>query len=123
MGLNSPGDSRSHAIVLWLGYGTSVVNVFRVGRRLILNNGFHRLYALRSLGFRYAPAVVQHVTHPEIELPSIVGELPRDHLVRAPRPGLMGDFFRPELCCEVTKRRLMKSVQIAWIVNEVLVPA
>ena len=54
--------------------------VYRVGRRLILANGFHRLYALRALGVTHAPVLVLQVTHPQLELPPAIAETP---LVRA----------------------------------------
>jgi hypothetical protein len=109
-----PAGQPVRAITLLLGYGSSTINVYRVGKRLILNNGFHRLYALRSLGVLYAPVVVQQVTHPELELPPSIADLPRDYLVTAPRPGLMKDFFDGKLVCEIRQQNFLKSLQVAW---------
>ncbi len=117
-----PGGQPVHAIVLLLGYGISTMNVYRVNQRLILGNGFHRLYALKALGLTHAPAVVQQVTHPQLEMPPAIGELPREHLVNTPRPGLMKDFFDERLVCEITQKKFIKSTQVVWGTNDALVP-
>lgn len=117
-----PGGQPVHMIALLVGYGSSTINVYRVGNRIILNNGFHRLYALRSLGIQFAPVVVQQVTHPQLELPERIADLPRDYLVVAPRPGLMKDFFNESLICEVHQPNSVKSLQMGWGVNESRVP-
>ena len=59
------------------------------------------------------------MTHPDIELPQ---DLPRDHLIKTPRPGLMKDFFDPRLPCGIRRRNFLKVVQIEWGVNESKVP-
>ena len=120
--VEAPGGQAVRAIVLVLGYGLATANAYRVGRRMILNNGFHRLYTLRSLGVTYAPVVVQQVTHPEVELPPVIVELPREYLIENPRPGLLKDFFEEGLTCEVIQRGFLKAVQIGWGVNESMVP-
>lgn len=120
--VETPGGQAIRVIVLALGFGASTANVFRVGRRMILNNGFHRLYTLRSLGVTHAPVVVQQVTHPEVELPPVITELPREYLIQNPRPGLMKDFFDDRLTCEITQRGFLKAVQIGWGVTESMVP-
>jgi hypothetical protein len=117
-----PGGQPIHAIALLLGYGISTVNVYRVGRRLILGNGFHRLYALRALGITHVPVVVQEVTHPKLEMPAKVGDVLCEHAVYTPRPALMKDFFDPRLVCEITQKPFIKTVQVAWGNNDAFVP-
>jgi len=118
----NPGGQPIHVVLAIIGYGTSTINVYRVGNRLILNNGFHRLYALRSLGILRVPVVVQRVQRPELELPPQITELPRDYLVQAPRPGLMKDFFDEQLVCEVRQRNFLKALQLGWGTNDSRVP-
>lgn len=118
----TPGGQPVRAIVLVLGYGYSTVNAYRVGKRLILNNGFHRLYALRRMGIQKVPMVVQKITHYELELPPVVSELPRQYLVQEVRPALLKDFLDEKLTCTVMQRNFIKSVQIGWGVNETIVP-
>ena len=117
-----PGGQPVHNIVLLLGYGISTINVYRVGRRLILANGFHRLYALRSLGVTHAPVVVQQVLHPQMEMPAVTSEPPRDHLVNTPRPAMMTDFFDDRLVCEIIQRKFIKTIQVGWGTSDALVP-
>jgi len=57
------------AIVLLVGLGSSSMNSLAVGNRIVLNNGFHRAYALRSVGVTHIPIVVQHVANPQLEVP------------------------------------------------------
>jgi hypothetical protein len=120
--IETPGGQAIRVIVLALGFGASTANVYRVGTRMILNNGFHRLFTLRSLGVTHAPVVVQQVTHPEVEMPPAVSELPREYLVKNPRPGVMKDFFEDRLTCEITQRGFLKAVQVGWGVTESTVP-
>jgi hypothetical protein len=118
----TPGGQAVRVIALTLGFGFATANAYRVGSRMILNNGFHRMYTLRSLGITHAPVVVQQVTHPEVELPPAVGELPREYVVQNPRPGMMQDFFDDELTCVVTQRGFIKAVQVFWQANESMIP-
>lgn len=117
-----PGGQPVHSISLLFGYGISTINVYRVGRRIILGNGFHRLYALRSLGITHAPVVVQEVTHPRLEMPAKIGDVPLDHLLSTARPALMKDFFDQRLVCEITQKPFIKTIQVAWATNEAFVP-
>jgi hypothetical protein len=119
---NHTGGQPIHSVTLLVGYGCATVNAFRVGRRLILNNGFHRLYSLRSLGVTHVPLVVQEIQQPQLELPPVIAELSRDYLIAAPRPGLMKDFFDERLSCEVHQRSVFKALQVGWGVSESLVP-
>lgn len=118
----TPGGQPVRAVVLVLGYGYSTANAYRVDKRVILNNGFHRLYALRKMGIERVPMVVQKITHPELELPNVISELPRQYLVQEARPALLKDFLDDKLTCSVTQRSFVKSVQIGWGVNETIVP-
>jgi hypothetical protein len=120
--VETPGGQTVRVIVLALGFGQSTANVYRVGTRMILNNGFHRLYTLRTLGVTHAPVVVQQVTHPEVEMPPAIAELPREYVIKNPRPGLMKDFFEDRLTCEVTQRGFLKAVQVGWGVTDSMVP-
>jgi hypothetical protein len=117
-----PGGQPIRAVVLLVGYGSSTINVYRLGDRIILNNGFHRLYALRALGITHAPVVVQRVTHSNLELPSQIADLPREYLATAPRPGLMKDFFDERLTCEVRQQSFLKALQVGWGIGESRVP-
>ena len=116
------GGEPVAAIILMVGYGSPAVNVFRVGTRLVLNNGFHRLFALRRKGVAYAPAVIQDISNVDLELPPALVGLPTRYLVNSPRPSLLMDFLNPAFTRELTMRARDRSVQIQWNVNQVDIP-
>jgi hypothetical protein len=116
------GGEPVAAIVLLVGYGSPQVNLFQVGNRMILNNGFHRLFALRSKGILHAPVVVQQITNVDLELPPLIAGLPSQYQVRAPRPSMMKDFLNPEFVREVRMKSRDKNVQIQWNANQVDIP-
>lgn len=116
------GGEPVAAIVLLVGYGSPEVSMFKVGSRVILNNGFHRLVALRTRGVRKAPVVVQHVTNVDLEIPPVLVGLPSQYLVRAPKPSMLMDFLNPKFVREVRMKSRDKSVQIQWNVNQIDIP-
>ncbi len=116
------GGQPVAGIILLVGYGSAAVNVFRVGQRYILNNGFHRLFALRKLGVPTAPVVVQHITNPALELPQQLIGLPTEYLTSNPRPSMMMDFFDDSLVVELRMKPRDRSVQIQWNVNQIDIP-
>jgi hypothetical protein len=116
------GGEPVAALVLLVGYGSPQVNLFQVGNRYILNNGFHRLFALRSKGVRFAPAVVQQISNPDLELPPVIAGLPSQYQARAPRPSMLKDFLNSTFTREVRLKARDKSVQIQWNVNQVDIP-
>jgi hypothetical protein len=111
------------AIVAFVGYGSPSVNVFRVGGRLVLNNGFHRLFALRSIGVTHAPVVVQDVANSALEFPAQVSGLPKEYLLQVPRPVLMKDFFESDFAISLKVKNRIKSVTIQVQVGQHDVPA
>ena len=116
------GGQPVAALLLFVGYGSPAVNVFQVGKRLILNNGFHRLFALRRSGVLKAPVVVQQITNWSLELPAQITGIPTTYLVTTPRPSLLKDFFSPSISRELPMKSRDRSVQIQWNVNQVDLP-
>lgn len=111
------------AVIGFVGYGGAPVNVLLAGKRCVLNNGFHRVWVLRSLGVERIPVVVQQVRDPRLEFPPTVAGLPREYLLAAPRPVLLGDFFDPELAIELRVRERLKMVGLQFGVSDHGVPA
>ncbi len=106
------GGVPAAALVSFIGYGSAGVNVFEAGGRIVLANGFHRVFALRRLGVRRVPAVIQMVRDPELEFPPAVVQLPREYLLQAPRPVLMRDFLDPAYSIELRIRARFKMVLV-----------
>jgi len=116
------GGEPVAGLVLLVGYGSPQVNVFQVGTRIVLSNGFHRLVALRSHGVKSAPVVVQHVNNVELELPPAIAGLPSHYLVSTPKPAMLMDFLNPRFVREVHIKSRDRSVQIQWNINQVDIP-
>lgn len=114
----------SAVVALMVGYGSNFLNVVQAEGRLILNNGSHRAYALRSLGITHAPCVLQHLSRRE-EL-EFVGnqdlQSKPDLYLRAPRPPLLKDYFDPQLRSVLRVPRRSRQVKITFGLEVLDVP-
>jgi hypothetical protein len=128
-----PGNLRDYpppgALVgilgLAVGFGCNFLNAIHAENRLILNNGSHRAYALREMGFTHVPCVVQHVsTRDELEVvaPSAVRRAP-DNFLKGPRPSLLKDYLNPKLRKVLPVHRRVKHITIKFEVQEASLPA
>lgn len=116
------GGMPAAAIIAFVGYGTPMVNAFRVGSRVILHNGFHRVVALRRLGIERIPLVLQHVDNPELELGDELGGISRDYLIHHARPALVKDFLEPGFTLKLRVRERMRVVNLGVQVGQQDVP-
>jgi hypothetical protein len=108
------------AVALKVGYGSNLLNAFRAGDRIVLNNGYHRAYALRSLGVTHAFCVIQTVTRgDELSLAgcSRVINDPGFYL-KAPRPPLLKDFFDPNITKMLQIPKISHVVELTFEVKE-----
>lgn len=106
---------------LAVGFGSNYLNVIACGGRLVLNNGNHRAYALRDLGFTHAPCLVQEVTRRE-ELSVVgAGRLRRhpDYYLKDPCPPVLADYFDPQMAHRVRLVRRGREVRVTFHVEEV----
>lgn len=106
------GGLPTTAVLAFVGYGCSTINVYRVGERTILNNGFHRVYALRSLGVTRIPVAAQHISDAHRELPPSILGLPTAYLLHAPRPVLVKDFFEPGFTIALKVRKRIRAIKV-----------
>lgn len=111
------------AIVSFIGYGDSPVNVLWNGSRAVLNNGFHRVYALRQRGVRDIPVILQLATNVPLEFPPQVVDLPREYLLGHPRPVLMKDFFEERFNLVLRVKNRLRTVTIRSDVARYDVPS
>jgi hypothetical protein len=116
------GGQPVSAIVLLVGYGARALNVLSTGGRLVLNNGFHRAYALQALGITHVPAVIQRVSNVDLEFPPNVAGLPREYLLNHPRPALMKDFLNDDLVVKLQERARRKTVRAGLAVEQFDLP-
>lgn len=117
------GGVPTAAIIAFVGYGAPMVNALQVGPRIILNNGFHRVVALRRLGVERIPIVVQQVTNPHLEVPPALGGLPKEYFINDPRPPVVKDFFTTSFTLDLNVRERVKLVNLAIQIGDQEVPA
>ncbi len=111
------------AVISFVGYGGAPVNVIKAGNRVVLNNGFHRVYALREAGVTHIPVVIQMSRNPALDFPPQVAGLPKEYLLGAARPVLMQDFFEPEFAITLRIRDRIKVVTLGVNVSQHEVPS
>ena len=119
-----PGDLVGVAGIA-VGFGTNFLNAVYAERRLVLNNGSHRAYALRKLGVTHAPCIVQHVgSRDELDVVGtrVVRRDP-DLYLKHPRPSMLKDYFDRRLYKVMSVRRRLRQVTVRFEVKESSVPA
>jgi hypothetical protein len=111
------------AVITFVGYGAATANVYWNGKRCVLNNGFHRIYALRQAGVTKVPVVVQHAMNVLMEFPANVSGLSREYLLNHPRPALMKDFFDDKFSTVLRVQNYLRMVSITTEVTQNDMPA
>jgi len=108
-----------------VGFGSNFLNAVCAEKRIILNNGSHRAYALREMGFTHVPCIVQHV--PSRELLNVVAcsdiRHDADFFLKHPRPTMLKDYFNPKLRKVMPVHRRLHQVTVRFEVDESYLPA
>lgn len=120
-----PVGAASHALVIYLGFSDNLISATRVGRRIILTNGSHRLYLLRSLGFRHAPCLVTDASDSDLSdvlLPAAVKQ-DRPFYLGASRPPLFKDYLDPRLTSTVQVTRKHYALRAKLDLQRITVPS
>jgi hypothetical protein len=114
-GLTVQGHARA-VVALSVGFSTNVLNVIRLGNRVVLNNGHHRAYALRAMGLTHVPCVIQVCASHEELREAASREIcdNSDLYYESPRPPLLRDFDRPDLACALKSARLQRQVRVRF---------
>jgi hypothetical protein len=98
-----------------VGFGSNFLNVIRdEGKRILLNNGYHRAVALRELGITHAPCIIQEVTRRDelaVAAGSTVNRTPFFYFGKK-RPPLLKDFFDPKIRKILPVRRMRRVIEI-----------
>ena len=84
---------------IMVGFGSNFMSAIRSGSRVVLQNGYHRAYTLRSLGFTHAYCIVEDVTRKDELRLTADAEVAADpeFYFAAKRPPILKDFFDPRL--------------------------
>lgn len=105
---------------LVVGFRGNFLNVIRADDRILLNNGYHRAFALRSLGVTHVPCVIQDVSRvDELRLRAAerVGDDPAFYF-RAKRPPLFKDFFDQRIARVFRMRPRRRVVEVAYEIRK-----
>lgn len=110
---------------LGVGFGSNFLNALRVENRLILNNGSHRAFTLRDMGYTHVPCIVQHVSTRD-ELDVIAASAIRadpDAYFKNPRPSMLKDYFNPQLRTVMPVHRRVRQITVKFQIEDTYVPS
>jgi hypothetical protein len=114
-------------VAVAIGYGSNYLMTLCVDGRLVLWNGSHRAYALRSNGITRVPCVIQDVSRrDELEAhggPDHPLNTHTDLLLTHPRPPLLKDYFDEQLHTVVHVPRRYRQVQLGFNGGQADLPA
>ena len=116
--MDVPGHTQAVACIA-LGFSSNVLNVVRFGQRLVLNNGYHRAYALRAMGVTHVPCVIQVCAHWEEVGLAVGGEMYNngDPYFGLARPPLLRDFFDKRLVHEIPTDPAERHIRLKFETN------
>jgi hypothetical protein len=109
---------------LVVGFGSNFVNAVQVGKRLMLNNGYHRVCALRALGIKHAPCIVQTATRVDELAIAVKRELAEqaEFYFESARPPLIKDFFDRKIRKVLPVEKSVRQIEVTFEVKDFLVP-
>ena len=97
-----------------VGFGSNFLSGIRSGSRVLLQNGYHRAYALRSAGFTHAWCVVELVTRKDELRLTATDEVSADpeFYFAAKRPPILRDYFDPQIAKRLKVKRMDCIVEV-----------
>lgn len=110
---------------LAVGFGSNFLNAIYAEKRLILNNGSHRAYALRDMGITRVPCIVQHVSSRD-ELDVLAATAVTDapnFFLHGPRPMMLRDYFDPRLRKVMAVHRRLRQIRVKFEIDQANLPA
>ena len=108
---------------LVVGFSSNLLNVVQVGRRALLNNGYHRACAMRACGLTHAPCIFQTATRVD-ELQAVLKSHVADDAefyFESARPPLLRDFFDPRLHKLLPVRPRARHIEVNFEIKDYLV--
>jgi hypothetical protein len=115
------------AIAILVGYSPNAMWAVRISDRLVLINGTHRAYALRSRGVTQVPCLVSTVeSRNDLEIlePPPSGTPSLEWHFNCPRPPLLRDFLDEELVHRVNsqRRRSVLNLELRFTRSRIAIP-
>jgi hypothetical protein len=108
---------------LVVGFSSNFLNAVQVGKRMLLNNGYHRACALRALGVTHAPCIIQtasRVDELQVTVKSRVADDPEFYFESA-RPPLLRDFFDPRIYKLLPIRTRTRQIEVNFEIKDYIV--
>jgi hypothetical protein len=105
---------------LAVGFGPNFLSAARVGKRVLLNNGYHRAVALRAAGITHAPCIVETATRVDelaLTVKSRVADDPEFYFESA-RPPLIRDFFNARIRKLLPIRKTVRQVEVSFEIKD-----
>lgn len=111
----------THALTVFLGFGLPIASAYQLKDRIVVWNGFHRLFALRKRGLRFAPVLL--LRDPSIKaLRALNSEIPVEVLLSEKRPPIMQDFFNEDLVLDVLEKPKRRAIKLSVDIDMMDVP-
>jgi hypothetical protein len=90
----------------------------------MLNNGYHRVCALRALGIKHAPCIVQTATRVDELAIAVKRELAEqaEFYFESARPPLIKDFFDRKIRKVLPVEKSVRQIEVTFEVKDFLVP-
>ncbi|TMI23046.1 hypothetical protein E6H31_00230 [Candidatus Bathyarchaeota archaeon] len=111
MGVNPSGPQSPLGAGFNIGANPNYVTVVKYANRLLLKNGYHRLYALRQRGITTSPCVYAETTDFNQTGANRPGFF-RKEILMSPRPPVVADFFDETLSAEIKIRPSLHVIRI-----------
>ena len=102
-----------------IGFGSNFLSGIRSGSRVLLQNGYHRAYALRSAGIKHAYCVIEDVTRKDELRLTATADIMDDpeFYFAAKRPPLLKDFFDPRIATTLVAREIENQIEVEFKVR------
>lgn len=120
-----PSGSVSHAIVIFVGFSDNLISAVHAGNRVFLQNGSHRVFALRDRGVTHVPCLLTRATREEeyeFILPADVKQ-DREQYLRSPRPSVFKDYFDDRVRTLVPVTRMNHVLEAKLNLEKAAIPA
>ena len=111
--LKLPGPAAA-LVGISVGFGSNFMSGIRSGNRVLLQNGYHRAYALRGAGITHAWCVIEHVTRKDELRLSATEDVLSDpeFYFAAKRPPIMRDYFHSQIAKHLTAKRMECVIEV-----------
>jgi hypothetical protein len=119
---SSAGGIPTRGLLLLFGYGGSPINAWKVGNRVFLNNGFHRVYALKKVGVTHIPLIMQRVDNPALQFPQTYQNILKEYLLQSEKLPMIEDYFNPQISIELRTKARRRGVKVVWLSEPIDVP-